>query len=50
MTQLPTIIDIQPILNNVNKVVKQGIHEIIYEYAQCHLTRELEKCKREMEY
>jgi hypothetical protein len=50
MSHFPTIIDIQPILNDVNNVVKRGIHDLIYEYNHLHLTRELEKCKAEMEY
>jgi len=50
MSQLPTIIDIQPILNEVSAVVKRGVHELIYDYAQSHLIRELEKCRAEMEY
>ena len=50
MSQLPTIIDIQPILNEVSAVVKRGVHELIYDYTQSHLTRELEKCRAEMEY
>ena len=50
MSQLPTIIDIQPILNEVSVIVKNGIQDVIYNYTQSHLTRELEKCKAEMEY
>jgi hypothetical protein len=50
MSQLPTIIDIQPILNDVSSVIKKGIYDLMYEYNNTHLTRELEKCRVEMEY
>ena len=50
MSRLPTIIDIQPILNDVSSVVKKGINNLMYDYTHLHLTRELEKCKAEMEF
>ena len=50
MSELPTIIDIQPILNEVSFAVSNGIRDIIYKNNHSHLTRELEKCRAEMEY
>jgi hypothetical protein len=50
MSELPTIIDIQPILNEVSFAVSNGIRDIIYKHNHSHLTRELEKCRAEMEY
>ena len=50
MNRLPIIIDTMPILNEVSTVVKNGLDKIIYEYSQCHLMNEMEKCKAEVEY
>ena len=43
-------INIQPILNDVDEVIKSGLNKILYDYTFQHLTNELEKCKTEMEY
>ena len=45
-----TKIDIQPILNDVNNVVKNGLNKLIYDISFLHLTNELNKCKEEMEF
>ena len=37
MSELPTIIDIQPILNEVSFAVSNGIRDLIYKYNQTHL-------------
>ena len=43
MSQLPMILDTHSIINDVNSVVKDGLHKLLYEYAENHLTKELEK-------
>ena len=44
-----TIVDIQPILNDVNSIIKNGIQTILYDHAHKYLNRELEKYKQETE-
>ena len=39
-------LNIQPLLDNVNNIIKKGFHDILHE----HLKRSYEKSKQEMEY
>ena len=51
MTHLnKSVINIQPILNDVDEVIKSGLNKILYDYTFQHLTSELEKCRVEMEF
>ena len=43
-------IDIQPLLNDVNEVVKKGVNKLLYDFTLRHLNTELDKCKLEMEF
>ena len=44
------LMDVEPLLVEVNSVIKSGLNKILYEYTVNHLMSELEKCKTEMEY
>ena len=43
-------IDIDPLLSDVNVLIKSGLNKILYEFTVNKLMNELENCKKEMEY
>ena len=43
-------IDIQPILNDVNVIMKKGIETVVHQHLHKYLTMELEKCQKELDY
>jgi len=48
-TDFQNKIDIEPILKQVNAVVKKGLNKLLYDYTVQKLSFELDKCRKEME-
>jgi len=48
-TDFQNKIDIEPILKEVNDVVKKGLNKVLYDYTVQKLSSELDKCRKEME-
>jgi hypothetical protein len=48
-TDFQNKIDIEPILSQVNNVVRKGLNKVLYNYTVQRLSTELDNCRKEME-
>ena len=48
-TDFQNKIDIEPILSQVNNVVRKGLNKVLYNYTVQRLSNELDNCRKEME-